>query len=382
MRLQIHLILILVLFIVSCVKDQNSPVAKFTVTPLTGDVGESFNFNSGMSYDQKDHLSDLKFRWDWEGDGFWDTPYSSETIINQKFQIPGTYKVHLEVINKGGITGISFREIVVMDKGPLYPPIIIYPSNEKNNIKISSLISWDCYHADNLDLKYDLYFGITSNPPLIKKNSISDIYDPGMLNSSTTYYWKVTAKDNNGNISTSPVWSFSTNLFDERDNQSYQIIKIGGNDWMAENLNFKSDSGSWCYRDDSINCDLYGKLYNWETAINSCPNGWHLPSEVEWMSLELAFYIYDANDWESRGEELANILREGGSSGFNVLLAGTRDFRGRYSILGTDCGFWTSSGDEGFAKYRYFFYDPPYIFRTMRVKQDGLSVRCIKDKIE
>ena len=186
MRLQIHLILILVLFIVSCVKDQNSPVAKFTVTPLTGDVGESFNFNSGMSYDQKDHLSDLKFRWDWEGDGFWDTPYSSETIINQKFQIPGTYKVHLEVINKGGITGISFREIVVMDKGPLYPPIIIYPSNEKNNIKISSLISWDCYHADNLDLKYDLYFGITSNPPLIKKNSISDIYDPGMLNSSTT----------------------------------------------------------------------------------------------------------------------------------------------------------------------------------------------------
>ena len=151
---------------------------------------------------------------------------------------------------------------------------------------------------------------------------------------------------------------------------------------MAENLNFKSDSGSWCYRDDSINCDLYGKLYNWETAINSCPNGWHLPSEVEWMSLELAFYIYDANDWESRGEELANILREGGSSGFNVLLAGTRDFRGRYSILGTDCGFWTSSGDEGFAKYRYFFYDPPYIFRTMRVKQDGLSVRCIKDKIE
>ena len=53
MKLRLPQILIFVLFMVSCVKDENPPVAEFTVTPLTGDVEEIFYFDAGFSYDNK-----------------------------------------------------------------------------------------------------------------------------------------------------------------------------------------------------------------------------------------------------------------------------------------------------------------------------------------
>lgn len=59
---------------------------------------------------------------------------------------------------------------------------------------------------------------------------------------------------------------------------------------MAENLNYEMDNrdryGSYCYDDDPGdddpgNCDKYGRLYTWIAAMNACPEGWHLPSKVE-----------------------------------------------------------------------------------------------------
>lgn len=382
MRLQLPQILILVLLMVSCVKDQNPPVAKFTVTPLKGDIEESFYFDAGFSYDNNDPLSNLQFRWDWDGDGLWEKSYSSEVITNHKFDFTGTYNVYLEVINTNGLSSISSRQVEVINAGPLYPPKTVFPHDNGNNIDITSLITWNCYHKEDLDLIYDLYFGDDPSPPLIKKNYISETYDPVLLNSATKYYWKVVARDSNGNTSTGPVWGFTTNLVDDRDNQSYKILKIGDTQWMAENLNYNTDQGSWCFKDDPLNCELFGRLYNWETAINNCPTGWQLPSDSIWRVLEITYLLSGVNYSGPEGEEWENELREGGSSGFDVLMAGTRDFRGRYSVSGTDSGFWTSNADDTNAIYRYFFYDPPYVYTSIRVKQDGLSVRCVKEKIE
>ena len=341
MRYHISSILILVLFIASCDKDLKTPVARFAVSPLKGDVEEGFFFDAGISYDHNDPLSKLKFRWDWEGDGLWDTPYSSEMTINHKFYKPGKYNVHLEVINTKGLISITFREVEVLITGPLYPPEIIFPPNEGNNLELSSLLKWNCYHIENSDLTYDFYFGENQDPPLLCKNYYSNIYDPGLLKSGTIYYWKIIARDNSGNTSISPIWSFSTHLFDNRDKQIYQVIIIGDNIWMAENLNYKTDMGSWCFGDDSLNCDLFGRLYDWETAHKSCPLGWHLPPDGEWQSLELAFFLFEIDQWGPRGGNQGDILRKGGSSGFNVLMAGIRDYYGLYSIPGTDSGFWT-----------------------------------------
>jgi hypothetical protein len=53
---------------------------------------------------------------------------------------------------------------------------------------------------------------------------------------------------------------------------------------MAENLNY-NESASACYDNKAENCEKYGRLYDWKTAMKVCPAGWHLSSKDEWNIL-------------------------------------------------------------------------------------------------
>jgi len=52
-----------------------------------------------------------------------------------------------------------------------------------------------------------------------------------------------------------------------------------------KNLNYITTSGGWCYNDNTDSCAVYGRLYDWNTAMAVAPHGWHLPSEAEWYTL-------------------------------------------------------------------------------------------------
>ncbi|WP_290938339.1 FISUMP domain-containing protein [Fibrobacter sp.] len=73
-------------------------------------------------------------------------------------------------------------------------------------------------------------------------------------------------------------------ITDERDGQSYKIVKIGEQTWMAENLRYESEH-SFCNENDPVSCSKYGRLYHRDVADRACPVGWHLPNESEWRTL-------------------------------------------------------------------------------------------------
>jgi len=83
------------------------------------------------------------------------------------------------------------------------------PSDNATDVSIDSSLSWSCTDPDGDDLYYDIYFG-ESNPPPLKSVGIStNNYNPGMLEYSSTYYWKIIAKDGKTQKE-GPVWNFTT----------------------------------------------------------------------------------------------------------------------------------------------------------------------------
>jgi len=84
------------------------------------------------------------------------------------------------------------------------------PANGASNVPLDVTLRWEATDPDGDTLKFDLYFGEQSNPPLLKSNLTTKYYGPLELEDDKTYYWKVVAKDPDGKTATSPVWSFST----------------------------------------------------------------------------------------------------------------------------------------------------------------------------
>jgi len=168
-------------------------------------------------------------------------------------------------------------------------------------------------------------------------------------------------------------------FFDPRDSQKYEEVKIGGQIWMARNMSFKSEKGSWCYNDQESNCETYGRLYSWYSAQNACPEGWHLPSQAEWDQLDKALgmsagkKIKSVSGWRDSGGG-------DGSTGFNALPGGDRFDYGGYGGQGKEAYFWTSSAAVDKEAYgRFLTYNSEDILRGVWFKGGGNYVRCIKD---
>lgn len=89
-----------------------------------------------------------------------------------------------------------------------------YPENNQENVSPTSLIlKWQLTNTENKKLIYDIYLGESKTPPLYYSNIPTNIFPIKILKPSTTYYWKIIAKDGE-NIYESPIWSFKTRPFD------------------------------------------------------------------------------------------------------------------------------------------------------------------------
>lgn len=93
----------------------NKPVAKFSVTPSEGQVGDIFHFNASESYDIEDPLVVLKVRWDWESDGNWDGDFRFSKTADHSYSTSGTKTVTLQVRDMDGYIGSTSKQVTVTE---------------------------------------------------------------------------------------------------------------------------------------------------------------------------------------------------------------------------------------------------------------------------
>ena len=101
--------------VIDITADSIPPKASFFVMPDTSSVNTIFMFNAASSFDPINSISELMFRWDWNNDGIWDTPYMSDTVFYNQFNDFGDYRIILEVKNSIALTDTTGRKIFVYD---------------------------------------------------------------------------------------------------------------------------------------------------------------------------------------------------------------------------------------------------------------------------
>jgi hypothetical protein len=99
---------------------------------------------------------------------------------------------------------------IPLPNNPPNIPTNAVPQNNTTGVSILMKLNWTGGDPDGNPVKYDIYFGKTSSPPIVIHNQSTLGYNPGTMNYSTHYYWKIIAWDNYNASAKGPLWSFTT----------------------------------------------------------------------------------------------------------------------------------------------------------------------------
>ena len=229
------------------------------------------------------------------------------------------------------------------------------------------------------------------------------------LSWGATYTFQVmTTTPTNSSEYSTPV-SASTDGVQDIDGNTYEVVQIGDQLWMAENLKVthyrngdpilsglaqaewsQQTTGAFCYYDNDIrNADIYGAMYNGyalSDSRNVAPYGWHVASDAEWMEMINAFGGYEVAGHHLRttGSQYWNSPNEGATnaSGFSALPGGYRGTpNGYFGAEGLSCAFWSTTQQSPSHPTMRFLIDSgsAYVHRNSYSTASGYSVRCIKD---
>jgi len=170
---------------------------------------------------------------------------------------------------------------------------------------------------------------------------------------------------------------------DTRDKKTYKTIKINGQIWLAENLSYAAENTK-CYDNKPENCTQYGRLYNWETAMKSCPAGWHLPKDAEWDKLYRSADGTSGTESPYSSETAGIFLKVANNNsvdkfGFSALLGGL-SLNGGYQRVGEEGHWWSASEENKYNAYERIIWSKYEVANYNKdEKSKFFSVRCIKD---
>jgi len=241
-----------------------------------------------------------------------------------------------------------------------------------------------------------------------------------------------TALTRNGEI----LFPCEAPITDGRDGNVYSIVRIGNQCWMAENLRYLPSvvgpgTGStsplyyyvYGYNGISVpdakatsNYSTYGVLYNFLAATNNdwfgsstnpsgiqgaCPDGWHLPSDAEWIQLKnylsanptywcggnstsIAKSLASTTGWTASATncQVGNNTISNNTTGFNALPGGRR-ISSTFELINNRAQFWSATHASGSWSLNYIMdYNSFNIYQNHLDKANGYSVRCIRNDCE
>ncbi|MBN1819694.1 MAG: hypothetical protein JXR31_12075 [Prolixibacteraceae bacterium] len=286
-------------------------------------------------------------------------------LFNIKLQIPGIFLVHFYSLNYTksfkclGISGLNNSNIILVENSGYY--------NKSSLIQINSGFQFSS--GDNICLTG------------FKKGLASNLFTKSIIESEDI----VCVFVNNEEIGL---------FIDARDETFYRWIKIGEQTWMAENLAYKQDSSCWVLFNDEKNAKFYGRLYNWSIAMESCPSGWHLPTNEEWdnlasfISIEMGPYSKGENSWPGVGKHLKSKYgwnNKNGTddfgfcglpAGFCYVINNNVFFNNQGILIGR---WWTSTEYNDGSSYGWALDESNNFINGYTGKTLGTSIRCLKD---
>ena len=265
-----------------------------------------------------------------------------------------------------------------------------------------------------------------------KKDETNNVNNNGNNNSNTENPGGGSSGSNYNNQEYPSTANVIRRAVTDIDGNCYDAVQIGNQVWMAENLRTTkyadgssiplgtSTSTTTAYRyapgtnwssneDNMINVSRYGYLYNWPAAMHGassseanpsgvqgiCPNGWHVPSDAEWMQLtnymktqpqymasgnadHLAKALAATWGWNGSSETdaVGNNPSTNNATGFSALPAGA--YGGYASYFSEGVNFWSTTSD-----YFYSFSNSSASVHRTHINYNdkffGLSVRCVRN---
>ena len=224
--------------------------------------------------------------------------------------------------------------------------------------------------------------GASSKEFVVEKGLNEEPSSSSIESSSSVKGTSSSAAISSSSVSSSSIITLASGAVVQKDvslywddySESYDIVTIGSQTWMAENL-YSQYMSPYCFQNRTDYCEMYGRLYTFSLTEDACPDGWHVPDTTDWKIL-----------LEVVGNKSAKKLKSeqwAGSDefGFGVLPAGSGkvsdDWKQSYDA--SESCFWTSSETDGEnVAVLCFSSDENEAKWQKRSKTSLYSIRCIK----
>ena len=317
------------------VSSNHSPEAAFTVNTTIGTVDTVFVFDAGLSSDDEDPSEDLKVRWDWDGDGYFDTDFSYEKQITHQYSTEDEYTVILEVVDKDGSVSQCHNNIFVNEIGAGAP----------------------CPGAETVEYGGQIYHTVQIGNQCWMKENL-----------------------NIGEMITSSHQQTDNGIIEKYcyDNDPDNCEKKGGLYQWDEIMQYMHEEGSQGICPPGWHIPTKEEWNILEGTTDSRygigDSIWEPPVSNEWCGFDVGKRLKTKEGWVNYPTGLD-------SYGFSIIPSGYVDEHGKYYGGLYNAHFWTSTEFYGVdAYYRGFYGGSDFVLNSGYSKKMAYSVRCIKDQ--